>query len=181
VKAKEHGKVAVRYARALFEIVSDENVDGVNETLLSLVTAWNESIELRHALLNPAVAVTERIAVLRDLVSGAEHGDILGNFLAVLLENGRLDAIEEVQEAFAGLLAAKKNLLALTVTSAFPLQEQERTEILEKAQKECGRLVSIVWLVDESLIGGLSIQAGDRVLDNSVRSSLEKMRATLAR
>src|SRR5690606_13951679 len=139
--------IAVRYARALFELVSDDSLEAVNDTLAHLAQAWRESVELRHALLNPAIALDERIAVLRELISSAPKADLLGDFLAVLLVNGRMSAIEAVQRSFASQLAAKKNMLALTITSAFPILEQERSAILEKVQQECGGLVAIEWFV----------------------------------
>ena len=131
--------------------------------------------------MNPAVALTERIAVLQDLVRASPNAKELGNFLALLLENGRIGALPEVQQAFATELAALKNVLALEITSARPVSEEEQSEMLEKLKTECGSLVSIEWQQDPDLIGGLLIKSGDRVLDNTVRGSLKKIRQSLAK
>lgn len=180
MKTKEEGKVATRYAKALFESLEQNQLDEMANDLSDFANIWQESIELRNALLNPAIALEDRIAVCRELLASSVHSELLGNFAAVLLENSRTTALPQIAQAFNKILANFKKSLALEITSAFPIEAQEQDEILAKIKSTCGALVSIEWQVDEALIGGLLIKAGDTVLDNSVRTSLAKIENTLS-
>lgn len=178
---KENTKIAPRYARALFELVPESELDAVAAVLGELALAWQESKELRDVILNPGVPVQERTAVLRGLVESSSCAEIVGNFLSMLLENQRISALAEIQAAFAQELAAVREVLAIEITSALPLDEAEKARITERLQTECGSLVSVTWRQDTNLIGGFLIKTGDRVLDNTVRGSLEKIRQSLAK
>lgn len=178
---KENTKIAPRYARALFELVPESELDAVAVVLSELAAAWQESKELRNVILNPGVPVQERTAVLRGLVESSSCADIVGNFLSLLLENRRIAALTEIHAAFAAELASVRNMLAIEITSAYPLNEDEKAAITERLRTECGSLVSVTWRQDTNLIGGFLIKTGDRVLDNTVRGSLEKIRQSLAK
>ena len=77
------------------------------------------------------------------------------------------------------MIDALKKALSLKVTSAFAVPEEEVQSAKQKVQEAFGGLASIAWEVDKSLIGGVRIEAGDKVLDNSIKNSLEKIRAEL--
>ncbi len=178
--AKVEIKVAVRYARALFELCPPADLDQLSEALKLLAAAWKENIELRNVLLNPAIKLSQRQEVLQDLAKGVLPASItLQNFVSLVLEAGRVSSLEQIAKEFQKLVDSLKKVLALEVTSAYPVAEEERRQVLERLQSEYGTLASVDWLVDTALIGGLSIRSGDRVLDNSVRGSLEKISKSL--
>jgi F-type H+-transporting ATPase subunit delta len=103
----------------------------------------------------------------------------LANFFHTLLKNGRLQALPQISANFKSMLDELKKLLALEITSAFPLSDSERGEIQEKIQRDYGSLATISWKTDPEILGGLIIKYGDRLLDASVSGSLEHMRAAL--
>ncbi len=178
--ATVEGKVAKRYARALFELTAVPDLDRMNDGLKGIAAVFGESLELRHALLNPGVPLAERVAAAQD-VARVAGGDVvtLQNFMGVLLENSRVELLAEIAKEFAALVAHVKKILALEVISAFPLSEGERQEIQARMQNDFGSLAALSWSVDPALVGGLVIKSGDRQLDGSVKGALERAREAL--
>lgn len=184
MKNKDSGKIAVRYARALIEATAQAELNSVGATLADLADAWKNMIELRTAILNPALPLNSREQILRDLAgqastTGAEATTRMGNFLAILLQNGRIAALPEISREYQVHLAALKQALSVQITSAFEIADSEKQNLTEKLRKDCGQLTTVSWSTDPDLIGGLLVRAGDRVLDNTVRGSLEQLRASL--
>lgn len=173
-------KIAKRYARAYFEAAAPADLGGLREGLEELGAAWRGSADLRAALENPAVPLSERIAVARDIAGKIRPGDAsFGNFLEIIVENKRLETLPAVSRAFGHMLDELRKLLALEVTSAFELGADEKQSFAKQIESKFGSLASITWRVDPQLLGGLQVKAGDRLLDNSIHGALEKMRASL--
>ncbi len=175
-----NGKVAKRYARALFELTPVPEIDQVHDALAAFGGALAESLEFRHALLNPAIPLAERIAAAHD-VARAQGGVTQNflNFLGVLLENGRVEEFDAIVTEFAGMVAHLKRILALEIVSAFPLGEGERREIQERIQSDFGSAASLTWIVDPAIVGGLVVKSGDLRLDGSIQGALERARESL--
>lgn len=178
--SRSPGKIAKRYARALFESYEPARLEEVSASLQQLSHAWSENGELRSVLMNPAVPLTERLAVAEEISKRAGNSDPqLINFGRLLLENGRISILGEIATAFVLLLDLLKKRLALEVTSAFEIDGGEREQILEQVRREFGGLASIAWGVDSAIIGGLRIQAGDLLLDGSISGALAELRTNL--
>lgn len=178
--SRSEGKVAKRYARALFELTPVPELDQVSAVLAAFAAALSTSLELRHALVNPGIPLSERIGAAQDVARaiGGANQTVL-NFLGVVLENGRSDVFEAMSAEFAALVAQLKRILSLEIVSAFPLEEAERREINERIQREFGTAAALTWSVDPSIVGGLVVTAGDLRLDGSIRGALERARETL--
>lgn len=178
--ASGHGKIAKRYAAALFELCEPASLEAVRDALKEIAELWLQSDEFQDALRNPALTSDARIGILRDLAARyPQKQEILGNFLAVLLENRRLDELPMVASIFASMVAELRKMLSLEISSAFELSEGERTEIAAKVKADFGSLATIEWNTQPELIGGLRIKAGDKLLDHSIQGSLERMRSAL--
>ena len=176
------GKTAKRYAKALFDSVDQGALEGLQEALFSFAETWDNSSELHDVMFNPAVSEDEKLSVIRDLSALVKSGDEkFSNFLCLLQANNRLAGISVIAEEFAAMIAELKNLLSVEVTSAFPVPEEERGAVLDQIQKEHGSLATITWSEDKNILGGLRIQAGDRLLDSSVQGQLLKLKSSLGR
>jgi len=177
---KADGKVAKRYARALFELTPVPEIDQVNGALAAFGGAVAESLEFRHALINPGIPLSQRIAAAHD-VARAQGGTTQNflNFIGVLLENGRIEEIGAITAEFAGMVAHLKGILALEIVSAFPLGDGERREIQERIQSDFGSAAALTWVVDPAIVGGLVVKSGDLRLDGSSRGALERARESL--
>jgi F-type H+-transporting ATPase subunit delta len=178
--SRSPGKIAKRYARALFESYDPSKLEEIAAALQDLANAWTSNESLRTALVNPAVPLSERQSIVEDIARRAGNNDqFLINFSCLLLENGRIASLPEVATGFALLLDLLKKRLALEVTSAFDIDGGEREQILDQVRRDFGGLASIEWHVDKEIIGGLRIQAGDLLLDGSVSGALADLRTSL--
>ncbi len=185
--AKIEGKVARRYARALFELTQPARFDARRDALDGLSKVWLENSSLRNTLNNPGIPLAQREAALRDIGAKLIPGDSeFANFLSILLSGGRLPCLPQVAKLYSALVDSAKKLLALEIYSAFdlPASEKEALEAKIRAQLnqgqlsqiQCGNSATFSWKVDPDLLGGLLVKAGDCELDSSVRSTLEKIR-----
>lgn len=173
-------KIARRYARALFESLDIAKVESVSLTLSDLSKAWEANSELRAALLNPAIPLSERLAVAHQVTSKVSASEpLLVNFSQVLLENQRFSFLPEISVAFTQLVDILKKRLALEIISAFDLDQGDRDAILQKIRTDFGGLATIDFSTDSSLIGGLKIKAGDLLLDSSISGALDGLRESL--
>lgn len=176
----DEGRLAKRYARALFDLYDHDQLESAAEGLKEVADTWQQNDMLRSSMLNPSTPVKEREAVLKEITTMVVQNDErLQNFILVLLHNHRLDILPAISIEFSHRLSALKKQLSLVVTSAFPLSDEEKTDFTRSAEQQFGSLVQVDWKTDSSLLGGLVIKAGDTVLDNSVSGSLEKMRSSL--
>jgi F-type H+-transporting ATPase subunit delta len=178
--AKAEGTVARRYARALFELCPPALWEQMRDAIREVASVWQNDKQLRMAINNPAIALAQRMHVLADIAERVSKGDqTLKNFLMLLLENGRVATLPRVAEVFSGMIDEVRKLLSLEIISAFELPDPEKTNVQEQIKAEYGALATIAWKVDRQILGGLLIKTGDRLLDSSVRGSLEKMRVLL--
>jgi F-type H+-transporting ATPase subunit delta len=133
--------------------------------------------ELRNVLLNPQLDPRAKAGAIEGLLEGGEQ--ILRNFLRLVAEKGRVAELDEIHREFERLVAAAEGQLAVELTTAFELTDEEAKRIVEQIQEASGRTVEATRSVDPSLIGGIVLQAGSLRLDASVRGRLERLRHEL--
>ncbi len=173
--------VARRYARALFSIgLEDGQFQAYADQLGRIERAFAASAELRDAWLNPANARPVRLAVAEQLAGSAGLAPATANLLKLLVERQRTQELSALVRAYGELVDAHTGRVRALVTSARPLsgEQQERLQKLLAAQT--GKDVVLEAKVDASLIGGVTTQLGSTVMDGSIRTQLERLRATLA-
>ena len=108
----------------------------------------------------------------------SDHGT---NFFRLLLENRRVAVLPEIADRFEALKADLENRVDVTVTSAGPVSERQIDEISTALRERLGRDVNIEMKIDENLIGGAVIRAGDVVIDGSLRARLEGLANALTK
>jgi len=173
-------KLSRRYAKALIESCDRDSVESMRDALFSLKNLWLESQELRDAILNPANSREELSAAVGQIAQSVKPDDeIFKNFLLVLLDNDRFTSLPQISVVFSRLVDEMRKVLALEVTSASPLSEEEKTSLLEKMKVQFGSLVSVQWNTDQDIIGGLLIRSGDKLIDRSIRGSLSSLKESL--
>ncbi|MBP7353058.1 F0F1 ATP synthase subunit delta [Comamonas sp. UBA7528] len=175
----ELATIARPYAEALFKASADKGAD------LGSTVAWVEELaaiaadpQLRQLADNPNVSKTQ----VFDLIAGVAKSalpEAARNFLRVILENGRLDALPEVAAQFRSLVNSKSGSSDAVVFSAFPIADAALAELGASLEKRFGRKLNLTVKPDDSLIGGVRVVVGDEVLDTSVKARLEQMKAAL--
>jgi F-type H+-transporting ATPase subunit delta len=169
---------ARRYAEAAFEIA--ERDDAVAAWIAALTEAEERLSDPQAArlLASPAVPVAARIELLDRLLGDAASGGPR-NLVALLIRRGRFDELSLVVRELRRLDARRRGLLEATVTSAAPLDEEERAALAARLRAMTGQDVETQERIDPTLLGGIQIRMGDRLMDGSVRGRLERLRASL--
>ena len=125
-------------------------------------------------------SVKDKVAVARDISEAISAGNTkLSNLVALLIENGRIGTLSQVAKTFSSIVDSVHKALEVEVTSAFELEESERSNIETQIKGEFGEKARINWSVQSDILGGLVIRCGDKMLDSSVKGSLESIRHSL--
>jgi F-type H+-transporting ATPase subunit delta len=167
------------YARALFDAAKEQGaLARVREELDDLRAAIGQVPELAAVLDNPEVDQAVKTEILGDVL-GEAH-ELTRNFLRLLAEKGRAAEVDGVVREFDSLVAAEERVLAVELTTAFELSDDDFRSIVAQIEQASGRTVEARRNVDPDLIGGIVLQAGSMRLDASVRGRLERLRQELA-
>jgi F-type H+-transporting ATPase subunit delta len=166
------------YARALFQAAREQgNLEEVASQLQSLATATTEVPELQSFLRNPQIDPPEKAAVLEQLVEGADN--LVRNFVRLVVDKGRAGELAEMSKELDALVARAQNRLAVELTTAYELSDEEARSIVAQIEQASGRKVEATRSVDPSLVGGIVLQIGSFRADGSVRGRLERLRQEL--
>jgi F-type H+-transporting ATPase subunit delta len=173
-------KVAKRYAKALFDSLAPERYVPMRSLLNSFSELFLKSTDMTLALNSPSYPLAQREAALTTLASEVSGGD--KNFiglLLLLLRNKRLNLIEDVAKSFSLFVDQYQRLIKLTIETAVPISEDEKKQALDQIRRSLGSTAEVSWKVDEALLGGARIIAGDVVLDNSIDKALREIERVL--
>jgi F-type H+-transporting ATPase subunit delta len=167
------------YAGALFEAAQEAGrVDAVAADLGALAGAMGEVPELRAFLRNPQVEPSGKAAVLDEIAAGSDA--LVRNFVRLVAEKGRAGELAEISAELDALVARAQNRLAVELTTAQELSDDEAASIVQAIERSSGRTVEATRSVDPSLIGGIVLRVGSHLADGSVRGRLERLRHELA-
>lgn len=167
------------YARALFQAAQDAGrLDTVAGDLAELAGAMDDVPELRAFLRNPQLEPAEKGAVLEQVVTDGD--ELVRNFVRLVAEKGRAGEIAEISAELDALVAQAENRLAVELTTAHELSDDEAQSIVRAIETASGRTIEATRTVDPSLIGGIVLQIGTHRADGSVRGRLERLRHELA-
>jgi F-type H+-transporting ATPase subunit delta len=167
------------YARALFEAAQEEGrVDEVRGDFDAIVAGIQGSPELEQFLANPQVEPSAKADVLGNIAEGAD--ELVRNALRLVAEKGRAGELAQIHEEFAALVDRAQGRIAVELTTAYELPDDEAAAIVGRIEQATGRTVEATRKVDPSLIGGLILQAGSLRVDASVRGRLNGLRRELA-
>ena len=166
-----------RYARAFADVVAQEKLDtaALDRQMEDFLATFDGSAELRALFANPAVAATQKIAILDKLNAKLGLAKQLRNLLAVLIKNDRIGAVREVAEAYRAELQERQ----VEIGTALELDEKDRAGLVAGAGKLAGGRVQASFTRDESLLGGAVVRIGSTVYDGSLRGRLERLKGAL--
>lgn len=170
------GGIAGRYAAALFELAEEKGeLDKVAGDLRDLRKMLADNADMRRMVASPVIDRKDRTNAIGEIAQHSGFSKITANFLGVLVHNGRLFAIDDAIGAFLALLAAKRGELTAEVSSAQPLTESQITAVSAALKKALGRTAALEATVDPSLIGGLVVKVGSRMIDGSLKTKLQRL------
>ena len=169
--------VSGRYATALFELARDEKaIDAVKADLDKFDAMLNESADLKRLVRSPVFAAETQLKALSVVLEKAGISVIPANFLKVLVSNRRLFAVSDVIRAFRALVAKFKGEASADVTVAEPLSDKNLDALKTALKAVSGKDVTLHVKVDPSIIGGLVVKLGSRMVDSSLRTKLNSIK-----
>jgi F-type H+-transporting ATPase subunit delta len=174
-----HRETAIRrYAEAAFEVASRDGTVDQWRSELETAGAIVAAPKVGRALANPSVPLEERTATAEATFSPIVARPVL-NLIKLMLRRGRIEQLPRLADEFRRLDNAGQGITLATATSAAPLSPDELRVLTERMEQYTGGRIELAVEVDPSLLGGLVVQVGDRLIDGSVRSRLERLRNQL--
>ena len=172
--------VAQRYARSLFALAQDtDKVEATAAELTALRKALNDSADLRAFAASPVIPAQQQMDTLKKLLSKFGVSQLTANFVGMLAQNRRLNLLEECIIAYHRLLDESKGIAAAEVISAEPLSDSQMRALKEALKGATGKDVAVDSHIDQSLIGGLIVKLGSRMLDTSLKTRLASLKVAL--
>ena len=169
------------YGDALFETAMEKDqVDVLYEEACALIPILEGNPELTALLNNPRVVKEEKVSMIHQIFSGRVEEALMG-FLAVVVEKDRQNDLIPILEYFIQRVKEFKHIGTASVTSAVELSEGQKERLKEKLLASTGYVMfEMDYQVDPSLIGGMVIRIGDRVVDSSIRTRLYELKRELS-
>jgi F-type H+-transporting ATPase subunit delta len=169
--------VSGRYATALFELARDEkSIDAVKADLDKFDAMLAESADLKRLVRSPVFSADVQSKALAAVLDKAGISGISANFLKVLTANRRLFAVGDVIRAFRALVAKFKGEATADVTVAEKLSDKNLDALKTALKSVTGKDVALNVKVDPSIIGGLVVKLGSRMVDSSLRTKLNSIK-----
>lgn len=174
-------QIARPYANAMFELASSENrLEAVEAGLGSVSRLAAESPDFARFLRSPVITADDKATALDTMLERAGGVDpLVGNFLRLIARNGRLFALQAIISVFRERAAAARGEVTADVTSAEPLSAGQLDKLKATLKDKIGKTVTLNEHVDASLIGGLIVKVGSRMIDSSLRTKLDAMKVAM--
>jgi F-type H+-transporting ATPase subunit delta len=173
------GPVAETYGRALFELAKEaDQADRVLEDLRELVQVFRDNPQLFSLLVNRTIDPVRREKTLNAVFSG-RLSDLLLKFLLVLNKKQRFPEFTSIVLAYDRMLKASRGQVDVQVITARPLDAAQMSAVTDRISTAIGKKAVVHPKVDPSLIGGLKVRVGDKLIDGSVASRLRKLSRNL--
>jgi F-type H+-transporting ATPase subunit delta len=174
------GGVAGRYASALFDLAEEANqVRQVEKDLITLQGLLDQSADLKRMVKSPVFSSDEQGRAIAAVAQKAGLAPLVLNFVKVLARNRRLFALSEVIRTFLALAARQRGEINAEIASAHPLTDEQLAALKETLRASAGKDVQLITKVDPSLLGGLVVKMGSRMIDSSLRTKLTSLKTAM--
>jgi len=168
--------VSKTYGQALFELAVEQNaLEQIldEQTFVKEVFAQNE--ELTRLLNHPKISKDEKIKVVENIFKGNVSDTMVG-FLVIIVRKERYNELDAIFDYFEDKVREFKNIGVVSVTSADELSEEQKAQITKRLLEVTSfKSLEMNYIVDASIIGGLVIRIGDRIVDSSIRTKIDSL------
>jgi F-type H+-transporting ATPase subunit delta len=166
-----------RYALALYGLAQEaQAVDEAGRELERFQALLNGSEDLNRLVKRPVFSADEQIAALQAILSTVGISGLAGSFILLVAKNRRLSAIAEMIQAYRALVAHAKGEVTADVISAEELSTKQVEILKNELTATMGQDVMLATHVDPSLIGGLILKVGSRMIDDSLKTKLQNLK-----
>lgn len=172
-------QLAQKYAQAVYELAKEKQQLIAVEAQLSIVdqTISGHS-ELSTFLYHPRVPMAAKKDLIKNVFAQEVTVDVL-NFLLLIVDKRRENLLPQIIEQFVALANEERNIAIAEVTTVLPLSEQAETALIQKLTKVVGKNIQLKKHTDPSIIGGVIVRLGDKLIDGSVKRQLDMMKFKL--
>lgn len=168
--------IAVRYASALFDLAKDDGaIDALEADTGALKSALDDSPEFGAMISSPVYSRDEQSSAISKIAEKMGLGGLTANTLALMADKRRLFVLPQLVDALAAKIADHKGEMTADVMSAKALTATQEKKLAETLKKQTGKDVKLNTTIDESLIGGLVVKVGSKMIDSSIRSKLANL------
>ena len=172
--------LAERYAAALFELADERHaLDEVAANLRELRAMLAESGDLMRMVRSPVLSRAEQGKAIEALAAQASLSKLTCDFLAIVARNRRLFAVPAMIEAYLEKLAERRGEVTAEVTAAQALSEAQQNSLIDQLRRVVGSRVAIDVRVDPSLLGGMIVRIGSRMVDGSLKGRLQRLQLSM--
>lgn len=171
--------VAKRYAEALFEVAAEDgNLEQIKEEIQFVSEVFESNPELKTIFVHPRLSKTEKKGMLEELFKGKVSEPVL-NLSYITVDKGREGYLSEISKEFTILSNRKQGIVEAKAFTAVPMSEDELNALEERLSGRFNKRVQLSNLIDESVIGGVLLKIGDKVIDGSIRGKMEEIEKEL--
>ncbi|MDW4499815.1 F0F1 ATP synthase subunit delta [Sulfitobacter sp. D35] len=168
--------IAERYATAVYDLAKDSNsVKDVESDLDALGAAISDSADLRDLIHSPIYSREEQTGAISAIVDKMDLSQTMANTLRLMASKRRLFVLPQLIAALRALIAEEKGEVTADVVSAKALTKSQAEKLSKTLTASTGKTVTLNATVDESLIGGLVVKVGSRMIDTSIRAKLNSL------
>lgn len=172
--------IADRYASALYDLAADsKSVDSVLADLTLLQTMLNDQKDLNLVIKSPLIASTDKLNILEKLLLNIKANKLTLTFLKVLEQNKRFSNLYSIISQFININAYNRGDVLADITSAEELNDEQRKNIKEQLKNTLGKKLSLKFIVDKKIIGGLVVKVGSKMIDTSLANKINKLKIAM--
>ena len=172
--------ISGRYALAAFDLVKEANgVKALEADVAALESALKDSGDFRDLISSPVYGRDQQAAAIAAIAAKMKLSVIMTNTLGLMAANRRLFVLPQLLAALRGMIADEKGEVTAEVTSAAALTAAEATKLAATLKASVGKIVKLNVAVDESLIGGLIVKVGSKMIDTSIRAKLASLQNSM--
>lgn len=172
--------VSRTYSEALFEVALEENkVDLFLDEMSFVTETFKLHPEFFEFFRTPLVRVDEKKKVIEE-VFGNKLSKEINNFLKIVIDKRRGHFIKQIQLEYEKIVNGHKGIISAVATTSIPLSVEDKKVLQDKLSALTGKTVKLSNDIDESVIGGVLVKIGDKVIDGTIKGRLEEMKESLS-
>ncbi|TCT13088.1 F-type H+-transporting ATPase subunit delta [Natranaerovirga pectinivora] len=166
--------VVKTYSRALFQLAQEENIkEKLEEESIVILDVLKNNEDFLTLLNHPKISKDEKISIFEESFVNLSN-ELLG-LMSVIIKKDRYMYIIDILKDFLEIIKEDKGIVTASVFSAKELDEKQKAKIEQRLENLTNKKVETVYTVDQSLVGGLKIRIGDRIVDNSIKGRIDLM------
>ena len=167
--------ISKRYGTAIYELaVENNNLEKVEKEIKMVIDIFEDEKDLQEVLNHPKVSIGEKIKIIENIFKGKINDDILG-LIILTINKSRQNCLVDIFKYCLNKIDEHNGIVSAFVTSAIELKEEQKNAIVKRLEELTKKTITVEYTVDNSLIGGLVIRIGDRIVDNSVKEKIRNM------